>query len=69
MKHALLSAALVMCLAASPAAASPGDPFGGSETGCFPTDKFGVACNERTRARRRPRAAIDAQNGEIHPFP
>ncbi len=46
MKHTLLGAAIVICLAAGPAAAAPGDPFGGSETGCVPSGKPGLTCGK-----------------------
>lgn len=46
MKHTLLGAALAICLAAGPAAAAPGDPFGGSETGCVPSGKPGLTCGK-----------------------
>jgi hypothetical protein len=46
MKHTLLAAALAICLAAGPAAAAPGDPFGGAETGCVPSGKPGLTCGK-----------------------
>lgn len=45
MKRTLLGALALTCLA-GPVAAGPGDPFGGSETGCTPTDKLGIACGK-----------------------
>lgn len=47
MKRVILGAvALSVCLAARPAAAAPGDPFGGTETGCVPSGKPGLACGK-----------------------
>lgn len=37
---------LSVCLASSAAHAAPGDPFGGSETGCIPSDEPGLACGK-----------------------
>lgn len=46
MKHTMLSALVLVCLGVAPAAAGPGDPFGGSETGCIPSDKLGLTCGK-----------------------
>lgn len=47
MKHSILGAALLVCVAAAPAAAAPGDPFGGSgDTGCIPSDKLTLTCGK-----------------------
>lgn len=47
MKLAILGAvALSVCLASSAVHAAPGGPFGGSETGCIPSDKAAIACGK-----------------------
>lgn len=46
MTHALLATLVATLLTAAPALAGPGDPFGGSETGCTPIDKLGVNCGK-----------------------
>ena len=47
MKLFTLGAALLsVCLASSAVHAAPGDPFGGSETGCIPAGEPGLACGK-----------------------
>lgn len=47
MKLSILGAVLLSVCLVSPAAhAAPGDPFGGSETGCIPADEPGLACGK-----------------------
>jgi hypothetical protein len=47
MKLSIFGAAfLSVCLASSAVHAAPGDPFGGSETGCIPADEPGLACGK-----------------------
>lgn len=46
MKRILSAVALSVCFAVSSASAAPGDPFGGSETGCVPSAKPGLTCGK-----------------------
>lgn len=47
MKLTILGAVvLCVCVASSTVHAAPGDPFGGNETGCIPSDKAGLACGK-----------------------
>ena len=47
MKLSTICAVLLsVCLAPSAVHAAPGDPFGGSETGCIPSDKAGLTCGK-----------------------
>jgi hypothetical protein len=46
MKRILGIVALSVCLTAASAFAAPGDPFGGSETGCVPSGKAGLTCGK-----------------------
>jgi hypothetical protein len=45
-KRILSAVALSACLAATSSFAAPGDPFGGSETGCVPSGKAGLTCGK-----------------------